>query len=291
MWNIKRNQSIIHLPEVVRCVLPRCQIQRIISNSLSLVHHGRSSSSSTTQSLINRSISLEAPAQANHHWVFQLKKEHIAFIHGEIYFIYFKMFSADIMTKFLLCPYCNKMLVSKNHSVKNFGNLNAIPTWQQNCNRLPCMHIQISADIIGNGGYQWERAKEKSRAQLWPAAWSWRGKICYWCWFWALCPWPNTSAITTLFKNVFNLHFVKSLCSDLPPSASHSKDWKPGQAVQGLEDRLSSGDHQRGTMQCFRSVILIVFVILDRGGLKLWMLYIQRTTLSQRLRTSTDWKA
>ena len=159
-------------------LLPRCQIQCIISKALSLDHHGRSSSSSTKQSLINRSISLEAPAQAKDHWVFQLKKEHIAFIHGEIYFIYFKMFSADIMTRFLQCPYCNKMLVSKNYSVKNFGNLNAIPTWQQNCHRLPCMHIQISADIIGNGGYQRERAKEKSRTQLWPAAWSWRGKIC-----------------------------------------------------------------------------------------------------------------
>ena len=49
------------------------------------------------------------------------------------------------------------------------------------------------------------------------------------------------------FQNTIWTKFCKSFCSDLPPSASHSKDRKPGQAVQGVEDCLSPGDDQRGT--------------------------------------------
>ena len=152
----------------------------------------------------------------------------------------------------------------------------------------------ISAGIIDNGGYQWERAKEASRAQLWPAAWSWRGEICYLCWFWALCQWPNTSAIITLFKNVFKIQFGQTFANPFVQISLHQLHI---QKIENL-DKLCRGlkivylQVMIKEEQCFRSVVLIAFVILEiRGGFKVWILYIQRTTLSQRLRTSTDWKA
>ena len=130
----------------------------------------------------------------------------------------------------------------QKHSVKNFG-LNVIPTWQQNCK-------------LFRYNWQWWLSVRKS----WRSEQSTTMAGCMILRRWnmlfmlILSSLPMTKYLCNYytfqkcFQNTIWTNFCKSFCSDLPPSASHSKDWKPGQAVQGLEDCLSPGDDQRGTI-------------------------------------------
>ena len=79
-----------------------------------------------------------------------------------------------------------------------------------------------------------------------------------------------SSAITTLFKNVFKIQFGQTFANPFVQISLHQLHI---QKIENL-DKLCRGlkivylQVMIKEGQVFRSVILIAFVILDRGGLK-----------------------